>query len=224
MKQLIAIMRAIVFLQIVGLVIGVDLNEAEEISYVCGEDALLRCKAYSESGVKYRAVRWYKLNNDPVQLSGLLTRDLIPPNSKTQWYEGVQREVELLDTSVDIILPNITAKDSGSYLCLLAAPIGEENQEGQIHLKVAGCPDDDRSMDQLQKGDIYLFVSLIMLVAALLIYIISYACLRHTIIQRNKRNPQEVLLDKPLEKKDLLLIYTLGSDWSRQPSMKHVCV
>ena len=64
-------------------------------------------------------------------------------------YAGLEREVDLLNNSVDIILPNVTAKDSGSYLCLLAAPVGNQNQEGQIRLKVSG-----ESMDILE-GLIY---------------------------------------------------------------------
>lgn len=157
-------------------------------------------------------------------MSGLLSRDLTPADSQTQWYEGVQREVELVDGSLDILLPNVTAEDSGSYLCLLAAPLGEKNQEGRIRLNVAGCPDDEKFMERLYRGDIYLFLSIIGLVAAFFTFIISYACLRQTIMQRNRRNPLEVLLNDPLEKKDLMLIYTLGANWSRQPSMKHVCV
>ncbi|XP_067094373.1 CD83 antigen isoform X1 [Osmerus mordax] len=209
-----ATMLVLVVLQIVALAVSVDIMEdAEESMCSCGEDAHLRCTAFSASGVQYRAVRWYKINKDPYQLSGLLTRNLTPPN-KTRMYAGLEREVELLNNSVDIILPNVTGKDSGSYLCLLAAPVGNQNQEGQIRLKVSGCP--DIKSDHLKETDFYLVYAILLLVAALLIYIISYACLKQTLMQRNKRNPQEVLLDKPLEKNDLMLIYTLGPNWSRQ--------
>ena len=61
----------------------------------------------------------------------------LSPNSTTQWYAGLERKVELLaDHSFDIFLLNVTAVDSGRYKCLLAAPVGEQNQEGQVHLSV----------------------------------------------------------------------------------------
>lgn len=60
-------------------------------------------------------------------------------NSTTQWYAGLERKVELLaDNSFDIFLPNVTAVDRRKYKCLLAAPVGEQNQEGQVHLRVTG--------------------------------------------------------------------------------------
>ena len=70
------------------------------------------------------------------QLNGLLMRRL--PNGTTQWYVGVERAVELWDDSRDILLQNLACKDSGTYKCLLSAPVGEQNQEGQVHLTVTG--------------------------------------------------------------------------------------
>lgn len=70
------------------------------------------------------------------RLSGLLTKEL--PNGTTRWYNGVEREVELLGESRDILLPNVTCGDSGMYTCHLAAPVGEQNQEGQVLLTLTG--------------------------------------------------------------------------------------
>lgn len=72
------------------------------------------------------------------KLSGLLARDLSPPNNITRRYTGLEREVQLLDDSLDILLPNVTLEDSGKYRCFLAAPIGEQNQVGDVCLRVAG--------------------------------------------------------------------------------------
>ncbi|XP_071239400.1 CD83 antigen-like, partial [Salvelinus alpinus] len=153
--------------------------------------------------------------------SGLLMKRL-SPNSTTQWYVGLEREVELLaDDSFDIFLPNVTAVDSGRYKCLLAAPVGEQNQEGQVHLRVTGCLD-NKSTDQSEESNTILVLSIVGLVAALLT--ISYVTVTNMLLQRSKKNPQEQLLDAPFEKKDLMLIYTLGPNWSGQASIKHVCV
>ncbi|CAB1334302.1 unnamed protein product [Coregonus sp. 'balchen'] len=175
-----------------------------EVKSVCGEDSILKCKVICKPGVQYRAVKWYKR---------------LSPNSTTQWYAGLEREVELLaDDSFDIFLPNVTAVDSGRYKCLLAAPVGEQNQEGQVHLRVTGCLE---STDQSEERDTILVLSIVGLVAALLIFTISYVILRNMLLQRSKKYPQEPLLDAHLEKKDLMLIYTLGPNWSGQASIKH---
>ncbi|XP_029592688.1 CD83 antigen [Salmo trutta] len=193
----------------------------QEVKSVCGEDSILKCKAIRKPGVQYRAVRWYKLGEEPYNKeSGLLMKRL--PNSITQWYAGLERQVELLaDNSFDISLPNVTAVDSGRYKCLLAAPVGEQNQQGQVHLRVTGCLE---STYQSEEMDTILVLSIVGIVAALLIFTISYVILRNMLLQRSKKYPQEPLLDAPLEKKDLMLIYTLGPNWSGQGSIKHVCV
>ncbi|XP_045075088.1 CD83 antigen-like [Coregonus clupeaformis] len=193
----------------------------QEVKSVCGEDSILKCKAICKPGVQYRAVKWYKLGEEPSnKVSGLLMKMLSSPNSTTQWYAGLEREVELLaDNYFDIFLPNVTAVDSGRYKCLLAAPVGEQNQEGQIVLRVTGCLE---STDQSEERDTILVLSIVGLVAALLIFTIRYVILRNMFLQRSKKYRQEPLLDAPLEKKDLMLIYT--PNWSGQASIKHVCV
>lgn len=73
---------------------------------------------------------------EPRKLNGLLTRDL--PDGPTRWYTSVDREVELLENSFDILLPNVTCADSGVYVCHLAAPVGEQNKDGEILLTLIG--------------------------------------------------------------------------------------
>uniref|UniRef100_A0A4W5NIG6 Ig-like domain-containing protein n=1 Tax=Hucho hucho TaxID=62062 RepID=A0A4W5NIG6_9TELE len=205
-------MRTLVFLHAFALVCVHSriMKDAEDTRWICGEDSVLRCKANSLPRVKYQSVRWYKLGEEPSDKeSGLLMKRL-SPNSTTLWYAGLEREVELLaDDSFDIFLPNVTAVDSGWYKCLLAAPVGEQNQEGQVHLRVTGecvlfslC----LSIVLSFNGDSFNVTNMDML------------------LQRSKKNPQEQLLDAPFEKKDFMLIYTLGPNWSGQASIKHVCV
>lgn len=68
--------------------------------------------------------------------NGLLTRDL--PDGTTRWYDGVERDVALVNETQDIILADTTCSDAGVYMCHLAAPVGEQNQDGYIHLVLAG--------------------------------------------------------------------------------------
>ncbi|XP_015227143.1 PREDICTED: CD83 antigen isoform X1 [Cyprinodon variegatus] len=199
-------------------------QDTVEVSSVSGQDSTLMCTAEHKPGVQYVAVRWYKLESYPSpQRSGLLTRNL--PDGTTKLYKGVSRQVELQDGSRDIFLPNVTCSDGGVYLCYLAAPVGEQNREGEVLLTLTDCPAAPiNAEDPLLADTVMVIFASALLVLALLISFISYRCLKNTIKERNQTIKKEILLDaplKPLEKKDLMLIYTLGPKTS---TMKHVCV
>lgn len=80
-------------------------------------------------------------------LSGLLTRDLT--TGMTRLYRGVEREVELLTESSSIFLPSVTCADRGVYSCHLAAPVGEQNQDGEVLLNVTGKSQSSGSASRL---------------------------------------------------------------------------
>ncbi|KAF7647604.1 hypothetical protein LDENG_00169670 [Lucifuga dentata] len=193
-----------------------------EIKSVCGADCALVCTAEGKPGVRYRSVRWYKVGELPAaRRRGLVTWTL--PNGTLQFYAGLEREVEVLEKSRDIFLPNLTNSDSGVYVCHLAAPVGEQNQEGQVLLSLSDCPD---HRDVLMVDTLLIF-AVVALLASLVIFLISYGNLRNLIRDRIKPTQKEVLLDgplKPLEPKELKLMYTLGPNWSKTASIKHVCV
>ncbi|XP_068586017.1 CD83 antigen [Cebidichthys violaceus] len=196
-----------------------------EVHSVLGADCILECTAAYKPGVEYRAVRWYK-DGEPSssRLHGLLTKDL--PNGTTRRYIGLQREVELLDESRDIVLSNVTCGDVGSYTCHLAAPVGEQNREGQVLLELRDCP--AAGPTESLVTDTYLVVfATIVLMLALVIFLISYGNLKNIIRDKNRTPKKETLLDaslKPLDKKDLQSIYTLGPKVSKTAAMKHVYV
>ncbi|XP_070767850.1 CD83 antigen [Enoplosus armatus] len=209
----------------VGLAVGTAVPEdVSEIKSVFGADCVLQCTAAPKPGVQYRAVRWYKVGEPPSpHLSGILIRDL--PNGTTRWYSGVEREVELLGDSGSIFLPNVTCGDSGVYACHLAAPVGEQNREGQVLLTLTDCP--DRSTENLMTDADMVIIATAVLMFALVVFSVSYVSLRNIIRDKNKTTKKETLLDaplKPLEKKDLMLIYTLGPKLSKTPTLKHICV
>ncbi|XP_054476927.1 CD83 antigen-like [Anoplopoma fimbria] len=186
-----------------------------EVETIQGEDCTLQCTAHSKPGVLYRAVRWYK-DGESSGLNGLLTKDL--PNGTTRWYVGVEREVELLGETQDIFLPNVTCADRGMYTCHLAAPVGEQNQEGQVLLKLRDCPGESKTENPLT--DTYLVISAtVVLMLALVIFLISYGSLKNIIRDRSKTPKKQTLLEspfKPLNQKDLQSIYTLGPKVSRK--------
>ncbi|XP_031723304.1 uncharacterized protein LOC116394390, partial [Anarrhichthys ocellatus] len=196
-----------------------------EVQSAVGENCTLECTSAYKPGVEYRAVRWYKEGEPPSSgLHGLLTKDL--PNGTTRWYLGLERAVELLGESRDIILPNVACGDAGLYTCHLAAPVGEQNREGQVLLRLRDCPADGPTENRLT--DTYLVVfATIVLMLALVIFLISYGNLKNIITDKNRTPKKETLLDaplKPLDKKDLQSIYTLGPKVSKTATMKHIYV
>ncbi|XP_011617162.1 CD83 antigen [Takifugu rubripes] len=193
---------------------------AREVSSVCGQDCVLHCGADAEPGVRYRAVRWYKVSqNSWPHLSGLLTRNLT--NGVTHWYNSTHLKAQpvLLGDSYNIRLSNVTCADSGRYICHLAAPVGDRNSEGEILLKLTDCPE---SGEETAMNDSFMAIlATFVLIFALFVFGISYVCLKNTIRERS-RTKQKLLEAtlRPLEAKDLMLIYRLGP----KPKTKHICV
>ncbi|XP_034409157.1 uncharacterized protein LOC117745158 [Cyclopterus lumpus] len=196
-----------------------------EVQAVLGGDCSLRCTADPKPGVPYRAVRWYKEGEPPLsRANGLLTKEL--PNGTTRWYTGVRREVELLAESRDILLPNVTCGDCGVYTCHLAAPVGEQNREGQVVLALRECLVEKPSEDLQTDTHLVVFATAV-LILALVVFLISYFSLRNIIRDRTRTPNKETLLDaalKPLDEKDLQSIYTLGPKVFKSRSMAYACV
>ncbi|TKS82699.1 CD83 antigen [Collichthys lucidus] len=212
----------------VSLSVGMSVKHTDlEVVSVSGEDSVLECTADPKAGVQYRAVRWYKVR-DPssdARLSGLLMKHL--PNGTTQWYKGAEGEVEFVNESRNIRLSNGTCADSGVYVCHLAAPVGEQNREGRVLLTLTDCPTEDLTNNDDMTDAYMVIVATAVLVLALVIFRISYVSLKNTIKDRSVTPKKETLLDapmKPLEKKDLMLIYTLGPKVPKSDTLKHICV
>ncbi|TMS11134.1 CD83 antigen [Larimichthys crocea] len=208
--------------------VGMSVKHTDlEVVSVSGEDSVLECTADPKPGVQYRAVRWYKVR-DPssdARLSGLLMKHL--PNGTTQWYKGAEGEVEFVNESRNILLSNVTCADSGVYVCHLAAPVGEQNREGRVLLALTDCLTEDLSNNDDMTDTYMVIVATAVLVLALVIFRISYVSLKNTLKDRSVTPKKETLLDapmKPLEKKDLMLIYTLGPKVPKSDTLKHICV
>uniref|UniRef100_A0A3B5LCZ5 Ig-like domain-containing protein n=1 Tax=Xiphophorus couchianus TaxID=32473 RepID=A0A3B5LCZ5_9TELE len=192
-----------------------DSEDMLVVSTLSDQDSTLRCTARQIPGVQYSAVRWYKVRT---ARDGLLAKYL--PNGTTRWYKDVTRKVELQDDSLDLVLPNVTCSDSGVYLCFLAAPVGQQNQEGKVKLTLPDCPADAIGPET----PLLVIFASALLVLALLISFLSYVSAKNSLIDRIQVAKKEISLNaplKPLEKKDLMLIYTLGPKVSK---LQHICV
>lgn len=212
----------------VGRAVSADIERVEASS---GWNITLKCTANYKPGVNYSAISWYKLRANSLHLrSGLLRSNL---NGQTLRYYGVDRAMELLDDSHDIFLPNVTCRDSGVYMCRLDAPVGEQIREGRILLNLTDCPDDLRTdlTDPLIETNDYsptdspvhlpecpgqVFFATVFLMVTLVLCFVIYTCTKNTFKdkkQHKQTTKKHIFLDaplKPLEKKDLMLIYTLG--------------
>ncbi|TRY97545.1 hypothetical protein DNTS_000348 [Danionella cerebrum] len=101
-----------------------------------GQEALLRCTAEALPGVLYRFVVWYKVDQSSQQLTGLLRKRLTVNNSTVETFNGLEREIQLFENTMDLLLPNVTLEDKGVYRCFLSAPLGHRNQHGETFLHV----------------------------------------------------------------------------------------
>ncbi|XP_063736227.1 CD83 antigen [Eleginops maclovinus] len=203
---------------LVSLCVGIMAvgEETLEVTAVVSANCTLQCTARYQPGVQYIAVRWYKVSDSPEpSLSGLLSRNL--PNGTTRWYVGVQRELDLQGESRDILLPNVTCADRGRYTCHLAAPVGEQNREGQVTLTLTDCPTESPTEKLMTDNYMVIFASVLLLLA-LLIFLISYRSLTHTLRDRNVTTQKEAFLhaNKPLDEKDLDSIKILGPKVSKE--------
>uniref|UniRef100_A0A3B5L7J3 Ig-like domain-containing protein n=1 Tax=Xiphophorus couchianus TaxID=32473 RepID=A0A3B5L7J3_9TELE len=189
-----------------------DSEDMLVVSTLSDQDSTLRCTARQIPGVQYSAVRWYKAGSDSShQRDGLLAKYL--PNGTTRWYKDVTRKVELQDDSLDLVLPNVTCSDSGVYLCFLAAPVGQQNQEGKVKLTLPGKKKSPR-------GEVGYCGYQIKTVLDRK----TSSCINRYRLKLIQVAKKEISLNaplKPLEKKDLMLIYTLGPKVSK---LQHICV
>ncbi|KAI4890689.1 hypothetical protein NFI96_033750 [Prochilodus magdalenae] len=172
---------------------------------VHGEDAVLRCGAETEPGVHYHTVIWYKVSEGPPrELTGLVMKRMTTSKNGTiQRYKGLTREVELLEDSHSLLLPNVTAEDAGRYLCFLSAPLGHQNQEGEIQLRVYGLTEDDGNETE-ENDTLYVVLAITLLIAALLMFSVSYICLRNTLTSY-KSGTKEARLKATQQMKHLIV-------------------
>nr|XP_055067273.1 uncharacterized protein LOC129448720 isoform X1 [Misgurnus anguillicaudatus] len=192
------------FAQLIVCFVTLVVTEAvrHEILSVEGEDVILRCEASAKSGVQYHSVIWYKVTKEPSRLlTGLVMKRLSKINSRVEKYKGVVREIELLENSTNLFMPNVTTEDAGIYSCFLSAPLGHQNQEGEVHLKVY----EDATVEPLKfnNNDTIYIAALTVLGLALLIMFISYVCLRN-IPQSNKKIQKQFMFTIPHQGKELI--------------------
>nr|XP_057909567.1 CD83 antigen [Doryrhamphus excisus] len=212
-----------IVLSLCGLRMGTSAQgrHVQVVEAVTGGNYVLQCTAEAEPGVNYTSLRWYKFGA-PLELAhpGLEVQQL--PNNVMSKYVLLEREVELLDCA--IFLPNVTCNDAGEYMCRLQAPMGEQDRMGEVLLTMSDCS--DANMGQLWTDvHIIIFASAALLLA-LFIFLVAYGSSK-TILQDRKKTPNpKISLDaplKPLDKKDLMLISTLGQPYSpKKSTMKHI--
>ncbi|KAG5271576.1 hypothetical protein AALO_G00181600 [Alosa alosa] len=194
----------ICFLLLLAQLAGTSRGNTIEKTCTCGSVAELACMAPAEPGVSYRSVRWYKIDNEN-NLRGLVRKRLSPQNNTAEYYKGLIRHVEFVsENSSNLVLPNMTASDRGRYICLLAAPLGHQNQEGEVFLRVEGCPSYDLSE---------LVWAIALLSASLLLLSLSYMFLRNALRSSKKKLLKESLWKMSHQHESAgNMIYVMGKD------------
>ncbi|KAL1259809.1 hypothetical protein QQF64_010386 [Cirrhinus molitorella] len=186
------------------VILAVAEGVRQEIRFVSGQDAVLRCEAKSKPEVQYRWVTWYKVSEEPSHLlTGIVRKKLTENNSTVEKYKGVEREVKLLENSMSLLLSNVTEEDSGIYKCFLSAPLGHQNQEGEIVLNVIEHTTTEK-MEFNESDRIHIIVAVTVLIMALLMLCMSYVCLRN-VFQSNKKLLKDSLMKIQHQDKNVII-------------------
>ncbi|XP_077382449.1 CD83 antigen [Festucalex cinctus] len=153
----------------------------------------LPCSAKVKAGVQYLFVSWYKMQllGDPptLQRRGLVMRDL--PYGVAERNMVLKREVVLEDTS-DIVLPNVTCGDDGSYICRLYAPVGERNIEGKVVLHLSDCSDGLVGHPRMDDDDVHHVNDDVMIWVSISLILAVFSCLAVIFMLRKLRQDQKI--------------------------------
>ncbi|XP_060706149.1 CD83 antigen-like isoform X2 [Hemiscyllium ocellatum] len=105
-----------------------------EVFVRLGDMAKLPCDAPGESQVQYRALSWYKVGADGFSLSGIIRMDF---KQNIVWrYLGFNGSVAVNSTSPYFLtIYNVSDEDLGTYQCIIWAPLGEQNKDGNVKLQ-----------------------------------------------------------------------------------------
>ncbi|XP_043574996.1 uncharacterized protein LOC122564336 isoform X2 [Chiloscyllium plagiosum] len=105
-----------------------------EVFVRLGDMAKLPCDAAGESQIQYRALSWYKVAADGFSLTGIIRRDF---KQNIVWkYLGFNGSVEVNSTSPYFLtIYNVSNEDLGTYQCIIWAPLGEQNIDGNVKLQ-----------------------------------------------------------------------------------------
>lgn len=178
-----------------------------------GSDCILPCRVSWNPGVEYPRLTWYRKQDSAPQLGtrAILSWDLLNGTRR----EPLGADVELLiEKEHAIRLHNISSTDAGLYSCFLAAPLKEKNQESWLRLSVTGYARSPTPGSLM--ADVTLAVATVVLIFSLIVFGMSYVCLKNSLKDRHKATRKEAVITldtplRPLDEKDLMMIRTLGA-------------
>nr|XP_015212626.1 PREDICTED: CD83 antigen-like [Lepisosteus oculatus] len=191
-----------------------------EVEESCGGDTVLTCVVTPEPGVQYRSVSWYKVTEglNPL-LTGVIKNNLLKNSSRK--YIGFNRTVELLqDGSLSLVLRNITEEDSGKYSCFLSAPLGKQNKEGYISLRVTGCTDEIKTnyLDAVWE----VVVRVLWLAVSFLVCFLCWRCVKNVLRGSGPQVKQVLKMDQQKTALETILV-TNQSGGETQPTGGKLC-
>uniref|UniRef100_A0A8C6U3K0 Ig-like domain-containing protein n=1 Tax=Neogobius melanostomus TaxID=47308 RepID=A0A8C6U3K0_9GOBI len=122
-----------------------------------------------------------------------------------KWYVRTDTRVTLDYPSLSLLLPPVTCSDSGVYQCYMAAPVGEQNREGRVGLRVKDCPVDVVTAI-LNQRELPVLTTTALVLFAVLGTTLTCLCLRKAKWNKAKSVENTVYpdLSYPLEKRGLI--------------------
>uniref|UniRef100_A0A672YHY9 Si:dkey-109a10.2 n=1 Tax=Sphaeramia orbicularis TaxID=375764 RepID=A0A672YHY9_9TELE len=104
-----------------------------EIRVNCNEDVSLDCHGVNFTNMNFISVAWYKLNNN--RQRGIIRKNKDIKEPERYFFH---RPTDVGENN-NLILRNVTSKDSGIYECGVSASVGSKNANSKISLYVSDC-------------------------------------------------------------------------------------
>ncbi|XP_066480552.1 CD83 antigen [Tiliqua scincoides] len=181
---------------------GVPVNVTLELILgTYGEDVLLPCKAHRDPEVTYSAVSWYKIDKNSDEWKELL-------HNKERDYSGGLNESFIIsnDTWDSLEITNVTCYSTGTYKCVLRAPVGNYNQNSTITLKVTDCPEEQEEKKEEDKTSNYR-TELVLLFSLALFYLLLICFTCTCLTEKRPSNYHKCTKNHTVRRPDLISTY-----------------